>query len=254
MGGARAPPHRLGPGMGQVCHLDFDRGIKARGIIPVNKRRMGFFYKCNANLEKGFFITPKIAENYGNRHKATGYMHICLQKHDGTWVTENVHRAIWQEANHMLIPKGMVIHHLDGVKIWNGISNLSCCSQYFNLSQVKKFNRDYKKIYELRKRNGFKQAIIATSGKFSKEFPSITQCGKALGIWPSRISNILNKKRYCYTATSKLDGRKYTFVRNKNDAKPEAVGVQCVEQPSELVETPTTAGTPGTPTAQRKDS
>ena len=215
---------------------------------------MGFFYKCDANIEKGFFITPKIEENYGNLHKATGYMHICLQKHDGTWVTENVHRAIWQEANRMLIPKGMVIHHMDGVKIWNGISNLSCCSQWFNLSQIKKFNRDYKQIYESRKRNGFKQAIIAKSGDISKEFPSITKCGKALGIWPSRISNILNKKRYCYTATSKLDGRKYTFVRNKNDAKPEAVGVRCVEPTRELVETPTSTGTTGTPTAKREDS
>lgn len=197
---------------------------------------MGFFYKASANTKQGYFITPKIEKNHGNIHKGTGYVHICLQKHDGTWVTENVHRAIWQEANRMLIPKGMVIHHVDGCKRWNGISNLVCCSQYFNLSQVKKFHRDYKQIYESRKRNGFKQAIIAKSGKTSAEFPSITQCGKALGIWPSRISNILNKKRYCYTATSKLNGRKYTFVRVKNDTKTEADGVQRLESAGELVE------------------
>ena len=200
---------------------------------------MGFFYKASANIEKGYFVTPKIEENYGNLHKATGYLHICLQRHDGSWVTENMSRAIWQEANRMLIPKGMVIHHINTVKIWNGISNLACCTQYFNLSQVKKFNRDYKQIYESRKRNGFKQAILAKTGKTTTEFPSITQCGKALGIWPSRISNILNKKRYCYTATSKLDGRKYTFVRNQNDLKTQAVGMRCVEPSGELVETPT---------------
>lgn len=200
---------------------------------------MGYFYKAAVDIEKGYFITPKIDENYGNLHKATGYMHICLQKHDGSWVTENVHRAIWQEANRMLIPKGMVIHHIDGVKIWNGISNLCCCSQWYNLTQRKEIVRDYKQIYESRKRNGFKQSVLAKSGKTSTEFPSITQCGKALGIWPSRISNILNKKRYCYTATSKLDGRKYTFVRNKNDSKTKTVGVQCVEPTGKLVDTPT---------------
>ena len=28
MGGALAPPHHLGPGIGKVCHLDFDTGLK----------------------------------------------------------------------------------------------------------------------------------------------------------------------------------------------------------------------------------
>lgn len=54
-------------------------------------------------------------------HKTTGKGYLRFRKHDGRLQME--HRIVWEE-HYGKIPEGMQIHHIDGDKTNNNISNL----------------------------------------------------------------------------------------------------------------------------------
>lgn len=54
-------------------------------------------------------------------HKTTGKGYLRFRKHDGRLQME--HRIVWEE-HYGKIPEGMQIHHIDGDKTNNDISNL----------------------------------------------------------------------------------------------------------------------------------
>ena len=56
-------------------------------------------------------------------------------------------------------------------------------------------------------------SIVAKTDNIELKYNSMRQCSKALGISISLISNIVNKKKYCKTSKSKVDGKRYTFFR-----------------------------------------
>lgn len=171
------------------------------------------FYKSKVNIQNGTFETKRMPVNPGTKSKNTGYRLINLPlKASPGHITEYVHRAIFQEATGFMIPPGFQIHHRDGDKDHNSIHNLCLCTAKFNNREAAK-TRDYKQIYESRKKNGFKQKVTATSGDFKQTFPSLSQCGKELGICVSRISSILRNTLPYHKAYSKTTKKKYTFVR-----------------------------------------
>ncbi len=172
------------------------------------------FYEARVNTSTGAFETKRIKENHGNRNKSTGYWSILL-KYKGCkgFVTEYMHRAIFQEATGLIIPTGWQIHHRDGNKSNNTIDNLCMCTARFNNMEAAK-TRDYAQVYRSRKKNGFKQKVKAISENSEEEFPSLNQCSKALGVRVSRISSIVNGGPY-QKAFSKTMNKKYTFVRIK---------------------------------------
>ena len=172
------------------------------------------FYEAKVNPTTGVFETKRIAENHGNKNKRTGYWSIDLKPRGcKAYVTEYMHRAIFQEATGLVIPKGFQIHHRDGNKDNNTIDNLCMCTAKFNNMEAAK-TRDYAQVYQTRKKNGFKQKVKAISLDSEETFPSLNQCSKALGVRVSRISSIVNGGPY-QKAFSKTRNKKFTFVRIK---------------------------------------
>ena len=143
----------------------------------------------------------------------SGYFLINLKRQG-----ESKHRvmtmqlATYLEANNITkIPKGFVLHHIDNNTGNNRIDNISLCTPTYNSYCAAK-SKDYKKIYELRKKNGFIQKIKATcSDKTHKVYRSMNKCAQAFGVNVGTISKIVNKKPYYNSITQK--NKTFTFCR-----------------------------------------
>ena len=172
------------------------------------------FFNATVNIEDGYFVTPRRQVNKGAKHQKTGYKMINLRRiGENGYSVLYMHHAIYCEANGISkLPRGFQIHHRDGNKENNCISNLCLCTSKFNNLCAAR-TRDYKKVYATRKLNGFKQKIRVRSKDYDKTFPSINQACIELGLCNSRISEILNNKTDYKVALSKTTGRRYTFER-----------------------------------------
>ena len=172
-----------------------------------------FYENARVDIARGIFETKRVKEHNGSLNKHSGYWSIGLRhKGEKGHATIYVHRAIFQEAVGFILPAGFVVHHRDGNPDHNWIDNLCLCTQRFNVLEAMK-TRDNKKIYESRKKNGWKQKIKACCAGEEQEFASQRQCSKVLGINQSRISAILTNTVPWHTAYSKKLDKKFTFVR-----------------------------------------
>ena len=177
------------------------------------------FYNCKIDIKKGLVTTKRRTNHAGSINKKTGYHTVMLQaKGEKHYAPYYLHRVVWEEANQCRIPKGFHVHHLDSNKSYNSIMNLALVTQRLNNWYAAQ-NRDYKAIYETRKRNGFKAKIVATcseeDGTETKlHFDSMSKCAKHFNKNVSVISNIVNNKGYCTQIT--LNDRVYKFCRLKN--------------------------------------
>jgi hypothetical protein len=170
------------------------------------------FYEARVNPKLGIFETSRIDKNHGHKNKMTGYWSILLKpKGSKGFVTQYMHRAIFEEATGIRIPPGFQIHHRDANPDNNCIDNLCMCTARFNNLEAAS-RRDYSKVIKSRKENGFTQKVRAISGNHETVYPSLSQCARAVGLSVSRISNIVNGGPY-QKAYSKTLKKKFTFVR-----------------------------------------
>ena len=93
------------------------------------------------------------------------------------------------------IPKNLEIDHINNCKIDNRIINLQLLNHKQNVGKSRN-----KSIISTTIENGEKKVFI-----------SITKAANELGIYAGNISNICRKRKYCKSATSNKDGKKYTF-------------------------------------------
>ena len=176
---------------------------------------MSYFYKSAVNITEGFFSTPQKKENRGSPNPETGYYSIKLCRKNCKAKNDYVHRCIWREANRCEIPPGFVVHHIDNDKSNNKITNLSLCSQYYNVSQStykKPLNCGIEQRRKYATGKNLRCSIVAKSD-IETTYESMRQASIALGINISLISNIVNNKKYCHTSKSKIDNKRYTFFR-----------------------------------------
>ncbi len=174
-------------------------------------RRPCRIFDADVNVHEGCFHTKK-GRNTGSLNQS-GYRLINLKKRgERLFGVYTLHFAVFCEANNISeLPKGFCLHHIDDNPQNNKIDNLCLCTPTWNNYCAAK-NRDYSKIYQTRKRNGFKQTIKA----FTKEggemlFSSMCKAAKHFGVNPSRISRIVNKKKYSGSVLK--DGTSYSFSR-----------------------------------------
>ena len=90
-----------------------------------------------------------------------------------------LHRLIWEKAWGK-IPKDWVIHHLDGNKQNNKVSNLEWCTNSYNL------------IYS----KGKKVAQYTKEGEFIKDFNCVADASRECNIPTTNISKCCKGKRY----------------------------------------------------------
>ena len=86
-------------------------------------------HSCNAKYQ---FREPQFHPKWkGGRQESGGYIHIYMpdypQSRNG-YIAEHI--LIWEQAHGKPLPKGWVIHHLNGIKTDNRISNLVALPKY----------------------------------------------------------------------------------------------------------------------------
>ena len=169
-------------------------------------------FDCSVDIEKGYVATCRKKENYGSTNKQTGYKAVMLKERGSKFFAPYyVHRIVWETANGTPVPPGFHIHHQDSNKENNSIFNLSCVTAKLN-NWFAARNRDYKAIYETRKKNGFKSKTVAIGPNDKRmEFPSMRQAALHFGCNPTTVSCIINKKKYYTKVLHK--GEEWTFVR-----------------------------------------
>lgn len=124
------------------------------------------------------------------------YPAICLDNKN-----VHVHRLEW-ERHHGSIPKGYIIHHVDGDKMnWN-IDNLVMLSRSDHIKEHK--DRVHRK--------GVK--VIAKKNGVTLHFDSIEHAAKACGTYPSGIQNVCKGvQRYANGWTFRKVGGQYPVLR-----------------------------------------
>jgi len=170
------------------------------------------FYQCSVDIVKGTVSTLRKTDTKGNRNKSTGYYTVNLKETNSKKFSPvYVHRLIWETANGIKVPGNMHIHHLDSVKSNNSINNLSAVTCKLNNWFAAK-NRDYTKILEKRRENGFKVQVVATDTENNKlRFKSMRETARHFGCNVGTVSKILSGNKYYNHILS--NDKKYTFVR-----------------------------------------
>lgn len=115
----------------------------------------------------------------GSRSK-NGYITVCLRKH-GTPKTFYLHRVIWETA-HGEIPHGFDVHHKNGDKTDNRITNLELVNWYQNIN-----NNNVDEVQD-RKRSVVQMAL---DGTLVAEYPSLYATQKN-GFLCSSVSKCCN--------------------------------------------------------------
>jgi len=91
------------------------------------KRRKGNFcsIECRGKWQSQNIVRERVPTYKGGRKlNGDGYVQILI----GTNQYEFEHRLVWEKANGK-IPKGYIIHHLNGLKTDNRLENLICISR-----------------------------------------------------------------------------------------------------------------------------
>ena len=177
--------------------------------MPIRKCRI---FDAEVDIENGFFVTKNKPINRGVLNNS-GYFLINLKrKGEKKHSVYTMQLSIYLEANNIQkIPEGFCLHHQDECTGNNKIGNICLCTHSYNSYCAAK-NRDYVKIYEKRKENGFTQKVQATDPEGNIQlFDSISKCARAFSVNPGTISKILNKKKYYSTVTFK--NKVFTFCR-----------------------------------------
>jgi len=145
----------------------------------------------------------------GNEHRATvygnlnGYIRIVVLD---TGEFEYEHRYVWELANGQ-IPKGCHIHHIDGNKANNNISNLECIlgtehnrMTLMALTKEERVRRAKKgNLTRMQHGNGtFEHTIEVFNVELNKKFPSAVDAAQFVGGKKQHILNALMGR--CRTA------------------------------------------------------
>ena len=150
--------------------------------------------------DNGGVYNSRTGREIGNKPSKNGYIRISIRPRGENPISLLKHEFIWEAFNNEETNKYFRIIHIDGDKLNNKPNNLK---RVFNESSNPE---------------GQNRKIVATNLATgdNKFFNSIYQASKALQINTGSIKLISDGKRK--TATSKLNGNKYSFkYANPND-------------------------------------
>ena len=166
-------------------------------------------YKKYAASEDGVIIHVKLGKPRKGNLYHDGYFHIGIYiKQENKTKKYLSHRFVY-ECFYGLIEKNKQINHINFIRTDNCIKNLEVVSPSENIRKSIR-NKNYTFLKDIRKNP---KSVLAVN-LFSKEetnFKSLYSAGKMLGINSGHVKMICDKQKYCKTATSKINGQKYTF-------------------------------------------
>ena len=162
-------------------------------------------YKKYAANEDGEILHVKLRKPRKGNLKNSGYLSftIYLEKNKNKQYLS--HRFVF-ECFYGLIEKNKQINHINSVRVDNRLKNLEVVTASENIRKSPK-NRKF----GCYRKNPKRVTAVNLFTKKETNFDSFYSVYKMLGINPGQVSVICEGKKYCKTATSKINGQKYFF-------------------------------------------
>ena len=181
--------------------------IKMKKYILENGKK--FFahpvYKKYAANEDGEIMNIRLRNvkkgNLGN----SGYLSFTMRLSITKSKSYLSHRFVY-ECFYGLIEKNKQINHINSIRLENRLKNLEVVTASENIRKSAK-NRKF----GCYRKNPKRVTAINLFTKKETNFDSFYSVYKMLGINPGQVSMICEGKKYCKTATSKINGQKYFF-------------------------------------------
>ena len=162
-------------------------------------------YKKYAANEDGEILHVKLRKPRKGYLINSGYLKFTtyLEKNKNKQYLS--HRFVF-ECFYGLIEKNKQINHINSVRVDNRLKNLEVVTASENIRKSAK-NRKF----GCYRKNPKRVTAVNLFTKKETNFDSFYSVYKMLGINPGQVSMICEGKKYCKTATSKINGQKYFF-------------------------------------------
>lgn len=138
----------------------------------------------------------------------SGYFKISINLEKNKTKTYFSHRFVF-ECFYGLIEKNKQINHINSIRTDNRLKNLEVVTPSENVRKST-VNKDYTFLKDIRK-NPKKVTAINLVTKKETNFNSLYSVSKMLGINSGQVKMICDGRKNIKTATSKINGQKYTF-------------------------------------------
>lgn len=136
-----------------------------------------------------------------------GYYRVSVQKLDGTWTSQPVHRLV-AKAFISNPENKQAVNHIDGNRINNKIENLEWVTPKENVIHSFKFG--LRKICkQVPKKTILTDFQVSQIGKL-REFYTVSQIAKLFNIEYQSLKNIIHKKKQC----ERLDNQQPSIYNN----------------------------------------
>ena len=165
-------------------------------------------YTKYAANEEGEIIHVKLGKPRKGKVDKYGYFKFSIYLERNRSKSYFSHRFVF-ECFYGLIEKDKQINHINFIRVDNRIKNLEVVSQSEN-NKKSSINKDYTFLKDIRNNPKRVKAINLVTKK-ETNFNSLYSVGKMLGINPGQVSMICERQNYRKTATSKINGQKFTF-------------------------------------------
>ena len=162
-------------------------------------------YTKYAANEDGEIIHVKLGKPRKGIVNQNGYFKFSIYLERNRYKSYLSHRFVF-ECFYGLIEKNKQINHINSIRSDNRIKNLEVVTASENCRKSAG-NKD-KGFY---RKNPKKVTALNLFSKAETNFNSLYSVSKMLGINTAQVSMICEGKNYCKTATSKVDGQKYSF-------------------------------------------
>ena len=165
-------------------------------------------YKKYAANQDGEIIHVKLGKPRKGNLVHDGYLQFGIFIQKNKTKKYSSHRFVF-ECFYGLIEKNKQINHINFIRTDNRIKNLEVVSQSEN-NKKSTINKDYTFLKDIR-RNPKKVLAVNLLTKKETNFNSLYSVSKMLGINPGQVKMICDGQKYRKTATSKINGQKYSF-------------------------------------------
>ena len=160
-------------------------------------------YKKYAANEDGEIMNIRLRKPRKGILKKTGYLSITIYLEKNRNKNYSSHRFVY-ECFYGLIEEDKQINHINSIRVDNRLKNLEVVTASENIRKSSK-NRNF----GCYRKNPKRVTAINLFTKKETNFNSLYSVGKMLGINPGHVSMICSG--IYKTATSKINGQKYTF-------------------------------------------
>ena len=165
-------------------------------------------YKKYAANKNGEIMNVRLRKPWKGNTNNGGYLQIGIYISENKQKTYYSHRFIYECFNGM-IEKDKFINHINFIRTDNRLKNLEVVTRSEN-NKKSAINRDYSFVKDNHKNRKTVKAINLET-KEEKIYKSLYAVKKELAINEGQVKMICEGLNHCKTATSKKNGKRYTF-------------------------------------------